>query len=162
MCARFALSCMPAMYRLHVCVDLSLDPSGRSTEIGFLDGCTFVTVVPGRKKCPVAPASAMASYLVICIIDVDYAVSICLLVRFLMIIVLSSPSSVVASRANLLVVSCMVRYNELTLVDSIYILSILPDLGPVSPNCHPLHCCCWCCCFQVYCLSITQFDFISC
>ena len=80
MCAHFFLSGIPSMYRLHVCVDLSFDPSGRLMEICLLDGCTFFTGITGRKKCLVAPVSAMASCLGIYIIDVEYAVSICLLV----------------------------------------------------------------------------------
>ena len=35
------------MSRLHVCVDLSLDPSEILIEIGFFSGCTFFTGVPG-------------------------------------------------------------------------------------------------------------------
>ena len=79
MWARFAFSGMPKMYRLHVCVDLSLYLSRRFMDIGLLSGCTLCTGVPGTKKFPVAPASAMASCLVIFIIYVDYAVSIYLL-----------------------------------------------------------------------------------
>ena len=137
---------MTAMSRLHVCVDLSLDPSGKLIEIGLLAGCTFVTGVPGRTKFPVAPASATASCLVIYIIYVEYAVSIYLLFRLLMIIVFLSSSSVVASGANLLVVLGVVGYNELTVFGSIFCLYILPNLDPVAPNRHPLHCCCCCCC----------------
>ena len=70
MCSRFAFSGIPAMSMLHVCVDLSLDPSMRLTEIYLLAGCTFFTGVPGRKKCPVDSASTMASCLIIFIIDV--------------------------------------------------------------------------------------------
>ena len=44
-----------------MCVDVSLNPSGRLTEMGFLASCTFFTGVPGRIKFPVAPESAMAS-----------------------------------------------------------------------------------------------------
>ena len=47
--ARFAFSGIPAMSRLHVCVDLSFDHSGRLIDIGLLAGCTFFTGVPGRK-----------------------------------------------------------------------------------------------------------------
>ena len=71
---------MPSVSRLPVCVDLSLDPSGILMEIGLLDGCIFFTGVPGSKEYPVAPVSAMASCLIICIIDVEYDVSIFLFV----------------------------------------------------------------------------------
>ena len=37
-CARFACSGMPSMSRSYVCVDLSLDPSGRLIEIGLISG----------------------------------------------------------------------------------------------------------------------------
>ena len=53
------------MSRLHVCVELCLDPSDILMEICLLDGCTLFTGVPGRTKCLVAPVSAMASCLVI-------------------------------------------------------------------------------------------------
>ena len=69
MCARFAFSGMPAMSRLHVCVDLSFDPSKRLTEIGLLGGCIFFIRVPGNTKCTVYLVSAMASCLDICITD---------------------------------------------------------------------------------------------
>ena len=78
MCSRFASSSMPAMSRFQVCVDLSLNPSGRLMEIGVLAGCTFFTGAPSRKKFLVAPVSTMASCLGICISGVDYSVSICL------------------------------------------------------------------------------------
>ena len=64
----------------YVCVDLSFDPYGRLMEIGLPDGCVFFTGVPGRTKCPVAQVSDMDSCLDICITDVEYATSICLLV----------------------------------------------------------------------------------
>ena len=166
MCERFSLSGMPAMSRLHVCVDISFYPSGRLMGLGFLAGCKFFTGVTGRKKCPVALVSSMASCLDICIIDVEYSVSICLLVWFLMMIVLLSSSSLVASNANLFVVLFEVGYNKLTVVGSIFFLSILSNLVHVAPNRHHLHCCCccccWCCCFQVSCWSVTQFYFLSC
>ena len=82
MCERFAFSVMPEMYRLHVCVDLSFYLSGKLVNIFLLDGCIFFTGVPGNKKCPVAPVSAVGSGLEIYITDVKYAVSICLLFRF--------------------------------------------------------------------------------
>ena len=163
MWARFYLSGMPAMSRLHMCVDLSVDLSGRLTEIGFIAGCTFFTGVLGRTKYPVAPESDMASFLAICIIDIDYAFFICSLVRLLIIIVLSSLSSVGASSTNILVVFCVVGYNELTVFGSLFVLSILSDHGPVAPTRQPLRfCCCCCCCFQISCWSITQFAFPSC
>ena len=59
-----------------------------------------------------------------------------------MMIVLLSVSSLVASNANLFVVLFEVGYNKLTVVGSIFFLSISPDLGPVAPNRHPLHFCC--------------------
>ena len=46
-CASFSSSEVPSMSRSHVCVDLSLDMSGRLIEIGFFAGCTFFTGVPG-------------------------------------------------------------------------------------------------------------------
>ena len=91
-CPSFACYGMPSMSRSHLCVDLSLDPSGRLIEIGLSAGCKFFTGVPGRKTFPVAPTSSIASLCVILISDVEYAVSVILGVRFLMIIVLS-PSS---------------------------------------------------------------------
>ena len=65
MWAGFAFHGMPSMSRLHVCVELCLDPSDILMEICLLDGCTLFTGVPGRTKCLVAPVSAMASCLVI-------------------------------------------------------------------------------------------------
>ena len=102
--ASFSSSGVPSMSRSHVCVDLSLDPSGRLIEIGFFAGCKLFTGLPGRKKITVAPASAIASLFVIFIRDVRYDVSIVLGVPLLMIVVLSSSSSFlsVASSANLL------------------------------------------------------------
>ena len=90
MWAHFDFSGMSSMSRLHVCVDLSLDPSGRLMEIGFLAGCRFFTGVPCKTKCSVAPESITTSCLVICMIDVEYYVSICLFIRLLIIIVLLS------------------------------------------------------------------------
>ena len=89
-------------------------------EISLLAGCTLFLGVPGSTKFTVAPSAAMASCLVIYIIDAEYYVSICLLVQLLMTIVLSSSSSVVDSSANILVVLCVVGYNELTVVGSIF------------------------------------------
>ena len=65
MWACFSFSGMPSMSRLHVFIDLGLDPSGILMEIGFLAGSTFFTGVTGSKKYPVAPASALTSCLVI-------------------------------------------------------------------------------------------------
>ena len=76
----------------HMCVDLSFDLSRRFADIGLLPGCTLFDRVPGRKKFPVAHIFAMEYCLDICIIDVEYAVSIYLLVRLLMMIFLSSSS----------------------------------------------------------------------
>ena len=59
-----------------MCVDFSFYPSGRFMEIVELSGCIFFTGLPGRKKFPVDPVSAMASCLDRCIADVEYAVSI--------------------------------------------------------------------------------------
>ena len=70
MWAHFVSSGMPSMSRLHVCLYLSSDLSGRLMDICLLAYFTLFTVFPGRKKYPVFPASAMASCFVICIIDV--------------------------------------------------------------------------------------------
>ena len=78
MCARFYSSGMPEMSMLQVCVVFIFDPPGILMEIGVLDGCTFFTGVPGRKKFDVAPVSTILSCLDICISGVEYAVSICL------------------------------------------------------------------------------------
>ena len=106
MCAIFDVSGIPSMSRLHVCVDLSLDLSGRLIEIDLISGCKFFTGVPGRKKCHVAPASGIAPLFFIFVIDVYYAVSVLLGVWLLMILVFPSYSSslVVASRENILLV----------------------------------------------------------
>ena len=103
-CACFSFSGMPAVSRLHLCVDLSFDLSGTLMEMGLLAGCTFFTGFPGRTTYLVAPLSAMASCLDIYTTDVEYAVSIFLLVWLLTMIVLLSSSSLVASSANLIVV----------------------------------------------------------
>ena len=65
MWACFDFSEIISMSRLHVCVDLSFDPSGRLTDIDFLAGCTLFPGFPGRTKCPVAPVSDMAYCLII-------------------------------------------------------------------------------------------------
>ena len=59
MCTSFYFSGMPSMSKLHMCVDLILDPSGILILIGLSAGCKLFTVVPGRKKWPLAPASAI-------------------------------------------------------------------------------------------------------
>ena len=123
---------MHVMSMLHVCVDLSFDQSGKLMEICLLSSCTFLTGVPCGKKLPLDPASSMASCLVICIIDVDYYVSICLLGQLLVLIFLSSLLSVVASSANLLVVLCVMGYNDLPVVSYRLFLCILPHIGIVS------------------------------
>ena len=66
------------MCRLHVCVDLSLYPSGILMKIRLLAGCTLFTGIPSMTKFLVAPESNMVYCFVICIIDVKYAVSVCL------------------------------------------------------------------------------------
>ena len=60
-CEIFAYSGILVMSRSHVYVNLSLDPSGIFIEIGLIAGCRLFTGVPGRTKCPVAPASVIAS-----------------------------------------------------------------------------------------------------
>ena len=60
-------------------------------DICLLAGCTFFTGFPGSTKCPVDPVSSIASCLDICIIDVEYAVSICLLFQLLMMTFFSHP-----------------------------------------------------------------------
>ena len=104
MCASFAVYGIPLIYRLHVYIDLSLDPSGILIDIGLLSGCKLFNGVTCRKKCLISPASAIASLFVIFMIVLEYAVSILLGVRLSMIVVLSSysSSSAVASRATIL------------------------------------------------------------
>ena len=43
-----------------VCVDCSVLPYGRFMTRGRVAGLIFLSGAPGRIKCPVAPASAMA------------------------------------------------------------------------------------------------------
>ena len=43
-CASFSCSGMPLMSRSHVCVELSLNLSGRSVDIGLISGCNFLPV----------------------------------------------------------------------------------------------------------------------
>ena len=110
-CENFACSGIPSISRSHVCIDLSLDLSGRFIEIGLSAGCNCFTGVPGRSKYPVAPTSAIASLCVIYISNVEYGVSIVLSVWLFMIVFisLSSSSSSMASSANLLEVLCWVE-----------------------------------------------------
>ena len=68
---------------VHTYVDISLYPLRRMIKIGFISGFNFFTDVPGRTKCPAAPASEIASILVIFNTDVEYAVSIGVDVRLL-------------------------------------------------------------------------------
>ena len=79
MWARFEISGIPAMSRLHVCVDLSFDMYGRLMEICLLSGCKLFTGVTGRTQFTVSPAIDIYPFLVICIFDIEYALSICLL-----------------------------------------------------------------------------------
>ena len=81
------------MSRLNVCVDMSLDSSGRLIEIDFIACFKLVTGVIGRKKFPVAPAYVIAPFLIVFMIYVDYALSISVGVRLLMIVILSSSLS---------------------------------------------------------------------
>ena len=61
------------MARSHVWVDLICSPSGRLIVSGLVAGRTFSTGVPGRTKCPVAPASAIALSIAILIFEVFMA-----------------------------------------------------------------------------------------
>ena len=63
------------MFKRQVWVDLMCSPSGRLMMRGFLAGCMSNTGAPGRTKCPVAPASDIASSTAICIFDVLNIVS---------------------------------------------------------------------------------------
>ena len=116
MSASFSVSGMISMSRLHVYIDPILDPSRRLIEISFIAGCKLFTGVPSRKKCPIYPASTIASLFFIFMINVEYSVSILLGIWLLMIVVFSSSSlsSAVDSRENLLLVLCWVGYNEST------------------------------------------------
>jgi hypothetical protein len=44
----------------HVCVDMIFSPSGRLMMRGVVAGLMSVTGVPGSRKCPMAPTSAIA------------------------------------------------------------------------------------------------------
>ena len=46
--------------KLHVCVEYIFSPSGELICIGLVAFCLFFTLVLGRRKCPVAPESAIA------------------------------------------------------------------------------------------------------
>ena len=74
-CALVASSGSQGMFKRQVWVDLMSSPSGRLMMRGFLAGCMSNTGAPGRTKCPVAPASAIASSTAICILDVWNIVS---------------------------------------------------------------------------------------
>ena len=76
-----------------MCVDISLDPSGRLIKIGFIAGFKLFTGVHVRTKCPFAPASDIASVFFIFHTDVEYAVYIVLGVRLFIIVVLALSSS---------------------------------------------------------------------
>ena len=132
---------MTSTSRSHVCVELSLDPYGILIEIGLGAGCKLFTNVPGRKKFPVSPASAISSLFVIFVSDVEYSVSVVLFFQLLMIVVLSfsSSSSSVSSSANILQVLCWLGYKTFTEFSFRLCLSILSVLDYVSPNCHPYH-----------------------
>ena len=78
---------MTSISRSHVCIDLSLDMSGRLIEIGLSSCCKIFTSVTGRTKCPVDPESAISSLFFIFVSDVEYAVSIVVGVWLLMIVI---------------------------------------------------------------------------
>ncbi len=59
----------------HVCVDLTCTPSGRFIVSSLLAGWMFSTGVPGRTKCPMAPALAIAWSTTIFILDVLSTIS---------------------------------------------------------------------------------------
>ena len=65
MCAYFASFGSHVMSSVQVCVDVRQSPSGKF----ILSGCRaifmFVTGVPGKKKWPVAPASATTMFFAI-------------------------------------------------------------------------------------------------
>ena len=80
------------------CVDLNLPPSDWMMLIGLFVGLMFLAGVPGCRKWPVAPASAIPNSLLIWIVlDALFAVST-VLEQLLMVTVMSS-SSLVASGA---------------------------------------------------------------
>ena len=82
----------------------------------------------------------MAFCMVILIIDVEYAVSICLFFWLLMIFLSSlSLISVFYSITNLFLVLCVVGYRNFTVFGFRFCLSISPNLDPVAPNRHPLY-----------------------
>ena len=62
MWASFASFGSHGISSVQVCVDVRQSPSGRFNFSGYCAIFTFVTGVPGRKKWPVAPASAPAMF----------------------------------------------------------------------------------------------------
>lgn len=60
MCASVMASGSHGISRLHVCVDLIMDPSGNLMESGEFVGLSFLTAAPFTRKCAVAPESKMA------------------------------------------------------------------------------------------------------
>ena len=60
MCASVASVGSSGRFMLQVWVDLSCAPFGRFMVIGLIARFLLVTLAPGRRKWPVAPASAMA------------------------------------------------------------------------------------------------------
>ena len=48
------------MSRLHVCVDLMVQPLGRMIVIGLVENFRFGTDAPPTRKCPVVPESEIA------------------------------------------------------------------------------------------------------
>lgn len=59
-CACFASLGNHGISNSHVCVDLIFPPSAVFIMSGLVATCKFLTGAPGKRKCPVAPASAMA------------------------------------------------------------------------------------------------------
>ena len=75
MCALVAASGRNGRFSLHVWVDFITSPSGRLMMSGTAAGLIPITGAPGRTKCPVAPASAMALSMAILILEVLNIVS---------------------------------------------------------------------------------------
>ena len=84
------------MFNSHSCVDFILCPSGSRIEIAFSVGFIFIAGAPGCKKCPVAPASAIAMFLGILIELCGAVNAIFGLFIFDVTIVLSSSSSLIS------------------------------------------------------------------
>ena len=59
-CATFIACGIHGKSKLHVCVEYIFSPSGELICIGLVAFCLFFTFVLGRKRCPVAPDSAIA------------------------------------------------------------------------------------------------------